>query len=47
MTSSVFGIIFRASSSQTVTHSAQPLHLDGSMMMWNMPPEPSFFLPAS
>src|SRR5262249_51607787 len=47
MTWSVFGIIFSASSSQTVTHSAQPLHLDGSMMIWNMPPTPSFFLPAS
>ena len=29
ITSSVLPIIFRASSSQTVTHSAQPLHLDG------------------
>src|SRR5262245_17888427 len=47
MTSSVLGIILRARSSQTVTHSAQPLHLDGSMMIWNMPPELVFFLPAS
>src|SRR5438132_24692 len=47
ITSSVFWIIFRASSSHTVTHSAQPLHLDGSMMIWNMPPAPAFFLPAS
>ena len=37
-TCSVLGIIFSAVSSQTVTHSAQPLHLLGSMMMANMPP---------
>ena len=39
--------VFSALSSHTVTHSAQPLHFDGSMMIWNMPPGRPFFLPAS
>ena len=43
ITGSVLGIIFRAMSSHTVTHSAQPLHFEGSMMMANRPPGWPFF----
>src|SRR5262245_52339570 len=43
ITGSVFGIIFSALSSHTVTHSAQPLHFDGSIMMANRPPGSPFF----
>src|SRR5271165_3747207 len=47
MTSSVLFAIFKALSSQIVTHSAHPLHLLGSMMMLNIPPDSPFFLGAS
>ena len=44
---SVLGTIFSAWSSQTVTHSAHPLHLLGSMMMANRPPGlPCFTAPS-
>ena len=44
---SVFGTIFSAWSSQTVTHSAHPLHLLGSMTMANRPPGLPCFIATS